>query len=174
MVITNRNTWECRQLVCNGKWSCREPQMGNIVLQVVELEEVSGWVSQILLQAQELDHTHQIAWTYFKGRMTAMLHMTAWSAFTDHAKVLLVWQRVSYLYRRCTKWDGRHRDRKIQSIDCIDNLTHHMLHWLSSCYQSVCISPTLHGLPVLVNMPHTRYPTAWKRVQRSIKNFLIP
>lgn len=98
----------------------------------------------------------------------------AWSLFTGYEKVLLVWQRVWYLYRRCTKRDGRHWDRKIQSIDCTDNLTHHMPHWLSSCYQSVCISPTLHGLPVLVNMPHTRCPTAWKRVQRSIKNFLIP
>lgn len=99
----------------------------------------------------------------------------AWSSFTSHEQVLLVWQTERLIFieeMHKVRWETLRQ--KMQSIDCTDNLTHHMPHWLSSCYQSVCISPTLHGLPVLVNMPHTQYPTAWKRVQRSIRNFLIP
>lgn len=140
-----------------------------LFLKVVELEEVSGWVSQIFLQAQELDHTHQIMWTYFKRRMTAKLRSTVcifwpWKSPLGMTESLIFIQKIHKV-----GWETLRQ--KIQSIDCTDNLTHHMPHWLSSCYQSVCISPTLHDLPVLVNMPHTRYPTAWKRVQRSIKNF---
>lgn len=113
---------------------------------------------------------------WFISKEEKKVYFVAWSSFTGHEKVLLVWQTRSLIFIRKIQqsgmWDTE-TDRKMQGIDCTDSLTHHMPHWLSSCYQSVCISPTLHGLPVLVNMPHTRYPTAWKRVQRSTKNLLI-
>lgn len=144
-----------------------------LFLKVAEQEEVSGWVSQIFVPSTRPGpHTSNHMDLFQKNESYAL----------QHGPHLLAMKRSSQYDRESDIYMGdaqsgmgdTETDRKTQSVDCTDNLTHHMPHWLSSCYQSVCISPTLHGLPVLVNMPHTQYPTAWKRVQRSIKNFLIP
>lgn len=137
-----------------------------------------GW-KKFQVESVRYSYKHQNWTTHIKwhGLISKELKLcsAAWFSFASHEQVLLVWQTERLIFIEEMHKEGWETLRqKMQSIDCTDNLTHHMPHWLSSCYQSVCISPTLHGLPVLVNMPHTRYPTAWKRVQRSIKNFLIP
>lgn len=97
MVITNRNTWECRQLVCNGKWSCRQPQMAKIVLK-------SGWAGRSFRLSQSDILTKHKNWTtHIKShglisKEEWKLCSIAWFSFTGHEKVLLERQTESLIF----------------------------------------------------------------------------
>lgn len=149
--------------------------MGKLVLTSGSARRGFRLSRQVFLEAKELDHMNQIILTYLKRRKKGIL-CNMGLIFRPWKGPLGMTDKKSNIYKEDTaKWDVRQRQTgRCKVLTCTDSLTHHMPHWLSSCYQSVCISPTLHGLPILVNMPHTRYPTAWKRAQSSTKNFLIP
>lgn len=60
---------------------------------------------------------------------------------------------------------GDEKERSVPPLSPV--LTHHRPHWLSSCYQSVCISPALHGLRGPANMLHTQCPITWEKTSQT-------